>query len=331
MKEMKTREIIIGLLIIIVLLIIALVLVIRRYPSKEANEYSEKVSLKMNEEQSIDYDTSESYAEAIVAIPEERDEIKINDVNKVNPNAVYTNNLRNGQKYVKPILYKVVNDDQQMKELYLAWNDYKLDTVSDLIRLERVRAITDSLDQTGNYYYYGDTNAKGYPEGTGLAVYEDNTYYFGEWHNGLRDGDGMWIQIFPDASGIVDEYTGVLEHQYSGSWKNDLPNGSGQEHFTYDVSQITIGATIANVMGTFRDGYYNGDMLIMLIHNDGITEDWYGTAKNGVFNYIDATTMTAAGGRPVWTRGANGDYMGVDAHYMIPSENAEWGISSLKK
>lgn len=337
MKEMKTREIIIGLVTIIILLIIALVLVIKRYPmdinsSADNNKISlvqETVDTQVVEEEPIVDDGLDYIAiNNEASITQEPDMM---GVEAANPNAVYTENLRNSKKYVRSVLYKVVNDDKQMAELYNAWNDYKLDTVSDLIRLERIRAITDSLDQTGYYYYYGAINNKGIPEGTGLAVYEDNTYYFGGWHNGMRDGDGMWIQIFPDATGIVDQYTGVLEHQYSGCWKNDLPNGNGQEHFTYDVSQITIGATIANVMGSFKDGYYNGDMLIMLIHNNGTTEDWYGTAKNGIFNYIDSTTVTAAGGRPVWTRGANGDYMGMDAHYMVPGENIEWGISSLKK
>lgn len=345
MKEMKAREIIIGLITIIVLLVIALVLVIKRYPQvNEKNDIladaiisDEDIEMpveKVETAQSVQENADANLGKSVVDYtPINTESVDMDEQFSVenNPNAVSTGNLRNGKKYTRPVLYKVVNDDPQMAELYNEWNEYKLDTVANLIRLERVRAITDSLDQTGNYYYYGAINNKGIPEGTGLAIYEDNTYYFGEWHNGMRDGDGMWIQIFPDASGIVDEYTGVLEHQYSGTWKNDLPNGNGQEHFTYDNSQITIGATIANVMGSFKDGYYNGNMLVMIIHADGTTEDWYGTARGGVFNYLDNTTKTAAGGRPVMTRGVNGDYMGMDAFYLTPGENAEWGISSLKK
>ena len=330
MKSLKEKEIIIGLLVVIFLLMTVLVLIFQKYVLKADNNGN---SVRV-EQETIEETVSEESGDISYEMAQEQqstdDTAAENGLLMSTTGETMTQTTRNSEKYVKASLNKVTNSDTQMAELYSYWKEYKLDSVGDLIRLERVRTITDSLKGTNSYYYFGDTNNKGLPEGTGLAIYEDNTYYFGEWKNGLREGSGMWIRIYPDQAGTVDGYSGVLEHQYSGNWKNDLPNGEGQEHFTYDTAQITNPATICNVMGEFKDGYYNSEMLIMLIDSDGETQDWYGTAKMGVFQYVNNNTNTA-GTRAVWTRGSGMDTMDEEPFTIKESENYEWGISSLKK
>ena len=146
----------------------------------------------------------------------------------------------------------------QMEEIYHYWMDYKLDAVDDLIHLPRVRTITNELKGSNDFYYYGQTDGKGKPSGSGLAVYADNTYYCGDWKDGKRHGKGMWWKIFPDKTGTINGVPGVTAHSYNGTWANDYPNGEGQEHFDFDYSLVKGEYVITNVIGNFKDGYYDG-------------------------------------------------------------------------
>ena len=224
-------------------------------------------------------------------------------------------------------------DNYQLPELYSCWDKYELDAVSDLIRLERMRKITDSLADSNDYYYYGDKDDEGNPHGKGLAVYANNTYYFGGYSHGVREGDGMWIRVFPDKPGVVNGVAGVTWHQYAGGWAEDLPNGEGQENIQYETEGSDIGYetfAIQNAIGGFKDGFYNGDMYIMTNTGDS-SIDWYGTAKRGVFSYIN-DKKGYAGKRAIWKAG-DGYETGEDENcrWIIPSENADYGIAGLEK
>ena len=45
-------------------------------------------------------------------------------------------------------------------------------------------------------------------------------------------------KIESDTEENQDKNLGVIEHSYSGEWSRDLPNGQGQEHFSYDYSVL---------------------------------------------------------------------------------------------
>ena len=136
-----------------------------------------------------------------------------------------------------------------------------------------------SLNGTSDYYYYGEVNSDGLPDGKGLAVYGENQYYYGEWSNGVRSGNGGWYQFYPD----YDTYV-VERHQYVGEWANDLPNGQGQEHYDY-VSEYMDASSfyVQNVIGGFVDGYYDGDIYLMSIDKSGATKEWNAVLVKGTF------------------------------------------------
>jgi hypothetical protein len=238
--------------------------------------------------------------------------------------------------YVKAGCKEIRNNDNQMAELFGYWDDYHLEAVGDLIRLERVRMLTKELSGSGEYYYYGETDANNVPNGKGLAIYENDTYYFGEWNKGLRSGSGMWLRIYPDTkTAKVGSYTGVMEHMYNGQFKNDLPNGNGQEHYTYQTDQITGELTIANVVGSFKNGYYDGELYIMTIDNKGVSYDWFATGLSGCFKPCVENKVSTTNKKPVWKKGDDNDHSTDENddgfHWMTDKENANWGIYSLKK
>lgn len=236
--------------------------------------------------------------------------------------------------YTKGEPLQWTKDDYQLPEIYTCWDNYELEAVTDLINLERVRVITDSLKNSNDFYYYGEMDASGNPDGKGLAVYADNTYYFGQWSNGLRSGEGMWVRIFPDKTGTVNGITGVTWHQYAGRWSNDYPNGQGQENIQYETEEMNVGNDVypvQNAIGGFKDGFYNGEMYIMTNNGYGSTTDWYGTAKDGAFTYLNEK-KGYNGKRAIWKAGDGYETGEQDnCRWILPAENVDYGIAGLKK
>ena len=371
-NEVKNKEIIIGLIIIIILGSIALFLLIKRelqykYDSKVIlkNETIFKDSLVNGEEterkqeeqpllhtdvmgktgdqkeifQKKEINTSESLGNKIVEekktankqsgsvnIKEEKKE------NKTDPVRFSLYSVLGSEKYSSFSVKRRNTEDGQMKELYEYWDAYRLDAVGDLIRLERIKKISDELKDTGYFYYYGSSDALGRPSGKGLAIYQDNTYYFGEWKEGMREGNGMWLQVAIYEDEFLFANLGLIEHSYNGEWKNDLPNGEGQEHFSYHYDTLKEdylkdGFCIANVLGNFKNGYYDGEMYIMTTDEKGDTRDWSGECNMGSWNPIMVGKTTDA----VWESYDTDETGNHSYHYVRPVENKNYGIFGLKK
>ena len=72
---------------------------------------------------------------------------------------------------------------------------------------------------------------------------------------------------------------------YAGEWKNDLPDGEGQEHYELDMSKAAKKERyIQNVIGTFRSGFYSGEMYLTTLNWDGNQEEWNGFADAGIWS-----------------------------------------------
>lgn len=175
---------------------------------------------------------------------------------------------------------------RQMSEMKGYWEAGNMEAVEDLAYLPRYRAASAKLEGT-KYYYYGDTDSDNRPNGTGLAAYADNQYYYGSWANGARSGTGMWIKYYVYDSNAKAEDSLYSQHSYSGSWAGDLPNGDGAEH--YDLIRENLkqdGAYNSNFIGAFKDGLYNGEIYVTNVYGSGNTKEWSGTAKNGVWKAL---------------------------------------------
>ena len=193
-------------------------------------------------------------------------------------------------------VYKGLKIDvkSQLEELYTYWSDDNTAAVRDLAHLERFEAMSYQLTGTNDFYYYGETNSDGKPNGTGVAIYGDDQYYYGQWSNGVRSGNGTWISFYPKYSQYV-----VTEHMYSGQWNNDLPNGQGQEHYDYAYDLMNeADYYLQNAIGEFINGLYNGEMYIITVDKDEKTIEWVGTCKNGSWEQVLYSTVDKNGRAP---------------------------------
>ena len=186
-------------------------------------------------------------------------------------------------------------DSEQDVENILAnlaayWEEYNLEAVEYLVRMDKYRYMSGLLDGSKDYFYYGDENENGEPHGKGVAVYADNAYYYGEFENGLRSGTGYWYQTFLRGGIYSVENNGILGHSYNGEWLNDLPDGEGQEHLDLDFKYVQS-RIITNVIGHFTGGYYNGEEICVSVDPSGEQINWKGKAVFGTWVPVDVQNV----------------------------------------
>ncbi|MDE5940353.1 MAG: hypothetical protein K2H37_14910 [Lachnospiraceae bacterium] len=214
-----------------------------------------------------------------------------------------------------------------LKEAYPFFADNRQDAIWDLAHLKRYVKLSKGLEGTGDYYYQGDVDGEGKPHGTGLAIYEKNSYYFGEWSHGTRNGKGTWFRFYINQKNKTNANGIYMSHSYSGDWADNLPNGEGAEHYDVDISKLapTQGRILQNVVGPFKNGLYNGDMYANTVDYTGNVQEWDGIATEGVFTLW--RDMSAIGECSVWRY--------VDDHSVCldidKSENKNQGIRELLK
>lgn len=214
-----------------------------------------------------------------------------------------------------------VDIEAQLQELFRYWGDGNMDAVRDLVHLDRFETVSYSLKGSKDYYYFGDKNSSGQPNGTGVAVYANDQYYYGQWVNGMRSGEGTWISFYPSYSDNV-----VKEHLYTGQWSDDFPNGQGQEHYDYHIERMKKDDTyIQNAIGGFAGGFYNGEMYIISIEKNEKTTEWIGQCTSGIFEQV-LNTMTDKKGRlAVLSERENFDHH----FYMFEKDTKNHGVSGI--
>lgn len=342
MKDFKNKEIILGAVVIGILSVIALSLIVKREldsksyktqvksaPTAEQFSSIETVedSVEMEEEDSADtISVREQMSDSIAAdtVTVQKNNAAAIKTKEKNANQLYR--ILGRDTYQPYTMVERKEEDGQMAELFSYWDAYKLQAVSDLIHLDRVRAISEELKGTSHYYYYGGLDKLGRPNGKGLAIYPDDTYYCGEFKDGLRHGAGMWLQVAFYEKNEEKLNLGLIEHMYNGEWSKDLPNGEGQEHFEYDYSILNEkGDTITNVIGTFKNGLYHGDMYIMTANNNGNTTDWYGTCENG--SWVPMSELSPAKMYAIWYADEDNERY----QYMQASQNIMQGVLGMKR
>lgn len=204
--------------------------------------------------------------------------------------------------------------------------DNNQDAIWDLAHLKRYVKLSEELEGMDKYYYNGDVNSDGLPHGQGLAIYENNSYYYGGWVNGVRSGSGTWFRFYigeKNKSNAMGKYTA---HSYSGEWAEDLPNGQGAEHYEVDISKLQVRERILqNVVGNFSSGLYDGELYANTVDYTGNVEEWSGVTEKGVFTLW--RDMSAIGECSVWRKNDDPSLcMDIDK-----SENKNQGLRELLK
>ena len=213
------------------------------------------------------------------------------------------------------------NTQNQLYEMYEYWCQGNTDAVRDLAHLERFEAMSYSLLGSSDFYYYGEKDSQGRPDGMGLAVYANSQYYYGSWSEGKRSGNGSWFTFYPYYCNYV-----VTEHLYSGEWADDLPDGQGQEHFDYDTQYMNYeDIYLQNAIGGFSQGKYNGEMYIITVDADGNTKEWNGVCDCGDWEEVPYASEDEKGKIPVLTGYENSE----DHIYMTRSGAKANGFSGI--
>ncbi len=182
-------------------------------------------------------------------------------------------------------------NEEMLLEMSGYWQESNMEAVEDLAHLGWYMKMSASIADENTFYYYGERNAQGQPQGTGIACYADNAYYYGQWVNGKREGQGEWIKYYVYYDGDTTSDKAYRHHMYMGEWANDLPNGDGQEHYELDMKQAAKkDRYMQNVIGTFKDGLYSGEMYLTTLNWDGNQEEWNGFADEGVWSPYGAAT-----------------------------------------
>lgn len=182
-------------------------------------------------------------------------------------------------------------NEEMLLEMAGYWEQDNLEAVEDLAHLAWFMKMSASIVDENTFYYYGERNSSGQPEGTGIACYADNSYYYGQWAGGKREGQGEWIRYYIYYDEDLTSDRAYTMHMYMGEWANDMPNGDGQEHYELDMSQAAKDERyLQNVIGTFQDGLYSGEMYLTTLNVDGNQEEWNGFAEEGIWSPYGAAT-----------------------------------------
>ncbi|MDE7445973.1 MAG: hypothetical protein K2N15_09790 [Lachnospiraceae bacterium] len=213
--------------------------------------------------------------------------------------------------------------DAQLHEMMAYWEDNNQQALDDLAKLDHYIAMSWQLKGTTDFYYCGDVNGNGQPEGKGIAVYADNQYYYGDWKNGVRSGAGTWIHYhIHHTENTKDLYT---YHQYAGVWANDLPEGEGAEHYEYNLALLEerVGYD-ANLIGSYSQGLVHGDFYITNLYADESTKEWNASAEHGSWIYLNEN-KDKKGNRTVHVEISDPD----NYIWMHPKDNVNIGVPCL--
>ena len=215
---------------------------------------------------------------------------------------------------------------EMLAEMMDYWSKGNVEAVEDLSGLSHYRAMSASLQGPSYFYYYGDRNEAGKPDGTGIAVYGEDQYYYGQWADGARSGEGTWLKMYYYSASDTESDRALISHSYNGSWQNNLPNGEGHEQYGIDTDLAPVGSRYwQNVIGSFQNGLYNGEMYIVTEDAGGNLQEWYGNATQGVFETFEGRDQE---GRVPICQGAQNP----DSHLWIqPLDNMDLGLTEIRE
>ncbi len=212
-----------------------------------------------------------------------------------------------------------------LEQLSYYWQRDEKAAVDDLVRLPRFRYMSQQLKGTREYFYWGDEDENRMPNGTGVAVYANNQYYFGQFENGLRSGQGTWFQVFNKEGDFSRKNNGVYYHSYTGTWENNLPCGEGHEHLSINSTYLSM-RIVTNVMGSFRNGLYDGKVYLITENVGDDIQEWDGTAELGKFTtFAEAKSYDENRLVPV----ARSRYSRDDYLWMKEDQNILQGVTGL--
>ena len=69
-------------------------------------------------------------------------------------------------------------NEEMLLEMSGYWEQDNMDAVEDLAMLPWYMRMSSDISDANSFYYYGERSSAGQPDGTGIACYADNAYYY---------------------------------------------------------------------------------------------------------------------------------------------------------
>ena len=162
---------------------------------------------------------------------------------------------------------------EPLKELFIA-KDY--DAIKDKLREEEYVAFADEVIGD-NSYYLGDYDVDGKREGYGVAVYENGYFYYGQFHDNVRSGQGVMMRASYSESSSIGSFI------YDGEWADDKPNGNGVAKSNYFKDRISASDfATKEISGNYTNGLENGTMTLVGVTRGGQKRTFKYNTKDGI-------------------------------------------------
>lgn len=152
-----------------------------------------------------------------------------------------------------------------------------MDDIKEMIRTEEFVDMVDEVIGKDKSFYYGDRDENGKRSGKGIAVYADGYYYYGDYADDMRNGEGIYIRA------VYAESSSIGSYIFEGTFSNDMPNGKGTATSNFYNAKISSAGLVKQVItGEFVDGLENGTMNLTGTTKAGSTVKYTYKVENGV-------------------------------------------------
>lgn len=179
---------------------------------------------------------------------------------------------------------------EPLVELF-ANEDY--DGLKEILRTDEYVSFSDEVIGDASYYL-GEYDEMNNRTGTGVAVYENGYYYYGEFENNVRCGHGVLMRAQYAESSSIGSFI------FDGEWVDDKPNGIGSARSNYYKDRISGNDfTSKEITGNYTDGLEDGDMTLV------------GTTKSGSKNTFKYKTEAGVADK------VSNEDSGVKGQYII--------------
>lgn len=190
------------------------------------------------------------------------------------------------------------------------------DAIKDLIRTEQYVDFADEVIGDDNSFYLGDEDENGNRQGKGIALYADGYYYYGDFVNNIRSGNGIYIRAVYSESSALGSYV------YEGSWENDMPNGEGVATTSYYKDKISSAELVKQVIeGNYSNGLEHGAMKLTGTKKGGGSVSYSYKATDGIAEKISDEDS-----------GIKGQYViakSKDGKSMLSSDGSKRGVEGF--
>lgn len=126
---------------------------------------------------------------------------------------------------------------------------------------------------SGDSYIYAQDGFTEDYTGTAAGLYRLDYggyyFYYGEYENGIRSGQGVYY--------LLQDVKANQYELYEGGWSDDKPNGQGKLSRIGDISDGEVLNLVSE--GNFTDGYEDGEFTIIVTSDAGysVTGSWTAT------------------------------------------------------